>query len=60
MYSWIWEHLPGPVAVRVIVAALLIALIVVVLFGWVFPWVAPHLPVDNVGQNAQAVAVEVP
>lgn len=39
MYAWIFRHLPGPVVVKVLLAALLIALVVLALMQWVFPWV---------------------
>ena len=48
MYAWIWRHLPGPVAVRLLVALVLLAVVVVLLFGWVFPWVEPRLPFTDV------------
>lgn len=48
MYGWIWNHLPGPVAVRVLEAfVLLLALIAVLLFV-VFPWVEPRMPFNDV------------
>lgn len=37
MYGWVWRHLPGPFAVRLVCAGLLLAAVVVVCFGWVFP-----------------------
>ena len=48
MYAWIWKHLPGPVPVRVAIAAALLLGIVAVLFVWVFPWLEPRLPFTNV------------
>jgi hypothetical protein len=47
MYGWIWRQLPGPTAVRVLVAAVLVAAVVAVLFAIVFPAVEPLLPVDD-------------
>lgn len=44
MYAWLWRHLPGPTAVRVLLAALLMLAVVGVLFAWVFPWLEPRLP----------------
>ncbi|MCB2412636.1 hypothetical protein LGT39_07230 [Demequina sp. TTPB684] len=44
MYAWIWRHLPGPVWLRAIEAALALALVVLVLFEWVFPFVSAILP----------------
>lgn len=56
MYSWIWRHLPGPTAVRLVVALVLAAVVVVVLFAYVFPWAEGALPfLDNtVGNGSTA------
>jgi len=48
VYGWIWNHLPGPTAVRVLICALALAALVAVLFTWVFPWLEPRLPFTNV------------
>ena len=48
MYAWIWRHLPGPVALRVVLSLLLFALAVFVLFEFVFPWLDPRLPWSDV------------
>lgn len=40
MYPWIFRHLPGPLFLRILEAALLVALVVAALFLWVFPWAA--------------------
>lgn len=48
MYVWIWRHLPGPLAVRLLLALLLLAVVVAVLFLVVFPWVEPQLPWNDV------------
>ena len=48
MYPWIWRHLPGPTAVRVLICAVALAAIVAVLFTWVFPWLEPRLPFTDV------------
>lgn len=48
MYSWIWRHLPGPVAARVFLAFLLAAAVVAVLMFAVFPAVEPHVPFSGV------------
>lgn len=47
MYGWIWRSLPGPVAVKVLLALLLVVAVVAVLFVWVFPAVAPYLPFND-------------
>lgn len=54
MYAWIWAHLPGPTAVRALIAVLALVAIVLVCFTWVFPWVAARLPVDNFEQQSAA------
>ena len=48
MYGWIWRHLPGPTAVRVLTAVLLVAGVVALLMFVVFPWVEPKLPFNQV------------
>lgn len=40
MYGWIFKHLPGPTAVKIIEFGLLLAMVVSALFVWVFPWAA--------------------
>jgi hypothetical protein len=44
MYAWLWRHLPGPIAVKLLCTLMLIALVVIVLFQWVFPWLEPLMP----------------
>lgn len=48
MYGWIWRHLPGPTAVRVVVAVALVVGVVAACFTWVFPAVAEWLPFTDV------------
>jgi hypothetical protein len=48
MYGWIWRHLPGPGAVKLLQALLLISGVVLVLLLVVFPWVEPRLPFNAV------------
>ncbi|MGH3450527.1 MAG: hypothetical protein ACRDQW_07320 [Haloechinothrix sp.] len=48
MYGWIWRHLPGPVAARVVIATVLIAAVVALLMFVVFPWLEPKLPFNQV------------
>jgi len=48
MYAWIWRHLPGPMAVRVVLAAGLVVGAVALLMFVVFPWLEPVLPFNNV------------
>jgi len=44
MYPWIWRHLPGPAALRVVQALILIAAVCALLLFVVFPWLEPRLP----------------
>jgi hypothetical protein len=48
MYAWIWRHLPGPFAVRLILALLAVCAVIALLFFVVFPAVDPLLPFNNV------------
>jgi hypothetical protein len=48
MYSWIWRHLPGGTAGRLLGSAALLVAAVAVLFVVVFPAVEPRLPFGDV------------
>ena len=48
MYSWIWRHLPGSTAVKLLQAVLLAAAVIAVLLFVVFPWAEPRLPFNSV------------
>jgi FlaA1/EpsC-like NDP-sugar epimerase len=48
MYSWIWRHLPGPRAVKLVQALVLVAAVLALLILVVFPWVEPRLPFNAV------------
>ena len=48
MYTWIWRHLPGPLALKIVQALLLFAGICALLLFVIFPWVEPHLPINDV------------
>jgi hypothetical protein len=48
MYVWIWRHLPGPLAAKIVEVVLLILAVVALLFFVVFPWAEPYLPFDRV------------
>ncbi|WP_157732639.1 hypothetical protein [Cellulomonas uda] len=47
MYAWLWRHLPGPAAVRVLVLAVLAVAVLAACFVWVFPAVAPYMPFND-------------
>ena len=48
MYTWIWRHLPGPLAAKLLQALLLVAAVCALLLFVVFPWLDPHLPLSQV------------
>lgn len=48
MYGWIWRHLPGPTALRLLQAVLLVVAVVAVLMLVVFPWAEDRLPYNDV------------
>jgi hypothetical protein len=48
MYVWIWRHLPGPLAVRLLQVLVLLLAVVALLLFVVFPWIEPHLPISQV------------
>ncbi len=47
MYAFVWRHLPGPPAVRVLLAVLLVLAVVAMLFTWAFPALAPLVPLND-------------
>ena len=55
VYVWFWRHLPGPLPVRLLLAALALAVVVAVLFLVVFPAVEPLLPFTDVTVDPAAV-----
>lgn len=57
MYGWLWNHLPGPIYVRILISIMLFVLVVMVLFIWVFPWIEPRLPFTDVTVDESAGAV---
>jgi len=48
MYVWIWRHLPGPLALRLVQVLVLISLVSLLLLFVIFPWIEPHLPINQV------------
>jgi hypothetical protein len=48
MYSWIWRHLPGSRALKVLQALVLVGAVLALLMLVVFPWVEPQLPFNAV------------
>jgi hypothetical protein len=53
MYTWIWRHLPGNLAVRLVQVLVLFLAVVALLMFVVFPWVEPHLPINQVTVSNQ-------
>ena len=47
VYAAIWRTLPGPLVVRVLLAAVLVLLVVVFCFLWLFPRIAPLMPFND-------------
>jgi hypothetical protein len=54
VYGFIWRHLPGPLAVRILLTLLLLTLALYLLFDHVFPWIDPKLPFNQVGPEGGA------
>lgn len=48
MYVWIWRHLPGPLAAKLLGVLVLLAGVLALLFLVVFPWAEPRLPFNQV------------
>jgi hypothetical protein len=47
MYGWIFSRLPGPLWVRVLLAAVMIVVAVAALMEIVFPWAAQFSPLTS-------------
>ena len=47
MYAALWRALPGPFALRLLLALLLALAVVAVCFVWVFPAAAPYVPFND-------------
>lgn len=48
MYVWIWRHLPGPLAVKLLQVLVLLVAVSLLLLFVVFPVIEPHLPINQV------------
>jgi len=48
MYVWLWRHLPGTLALKLLEVLVLVLAAVALLMFVIFPWVEPHLPINNV------------
>ncbi|MGI8677924.1 MAG: hypothetical protein ACR2LX_04390 [Jatrophihabitans sp.] len=48
MYVWLWRHLPGRLAVKLVQILVLVAVVCALLLFVVFPWIEPHLPINQV------------
>jgi hypothetical protein len=58
LYAAIWRALPGPLAVRILLAAVLLLGVVAFCFLWLFPRIAPVMPFnDNTVDGDSAAAV---
>ncbi len=59
VYSAIWRALPGPLPVRILLAALLVLGVVAFCFLWLFPRIAPSMPFNDntVGADGASAVV---
>jgi hypothetical protein len=48
MYTWIWRHIPGGIAGKLLGTLVLLAGVLALLFLVVFPWVEPRLAFNQV------------
>ena len=51
MYAWVWRHLPGPWAAKLVLFLMLVLALVAALFLWVFPWVEDTFNINSVTMN---------
>lgn len=45
--TWIWNALPGPALVRLLLLLIVLAGVVLVLFEYVFPWVSHYFDIQE-------------
>ncbi|MDQ3762398.1 MAG: hypothetical protein M3460_12155 [Actinomycetota bacterium] len=57
MYSWIWRHLPGSHAVKLLQALVLVTAVLALLLLVVFPWLEPRLPFNAVTTDSSAAPI---
>ena len=48
MYTWIWRHLPGMLALKLLQVLVIVAIVSGLLLFVIFPWIEPHLPINHV------------
>lgn len=53
IFPWIWNVLPGPAWLRVMLLLVLVLAAVAALFTWVFPWVSVTFDIQD--QNVEAL-----
>ena len=49
MYVWIWRHLPGPLAVKMVQVLFLVAAVSALLLFVIFPSIESHVPFTRGG-----------
>ena len=59
VYSAIWRALPGPLPVRILLAALLVLGVVAFCFLWLFPRIAPSMPFNDNTVDADSASALV-
>lgn len=47
MYGALWNMLPGPLWVRILLVLVLVAVVLFSLVEWIFPWVNTLLPISD-------------
>lgn len=60
MYVWIWRHLPGGIAGKLLGSLVLLAGALALLFYVVFPYAEPRLPFNQVTVPHESPAVQQP
>jgi hypothetical protein len=53
VYTWIWHHLPGGLAWKLLQTLVLVTAVAALLLFVVFPWLEPHLPFSHVTVDGQ-------
>lgn len=48
LYGTLWKLLPGPLPVKIVLAAILLGVAIYALFTWAFPVMEPYMPGSDI------------
>ncbi|MCS4536484.1 hypothetical protein [Corynebacterium sp. HS2168-gen11] len=48
MYGLLWDALPGPIWVKIILVAIILVAVFLLLMEYIFPWVSSLMPYNDI------------